>query len=49
MRKAVLPQAAKLPRTSGLFKETSYFEKKVLPQAAKLPGTSGLFQKKFKF
>ena len=41
-----LPQAAKLPGTSGLFKKSRSSEKKVLPQAAKLPGTSGLFKKK---
>ena len=41
----VLPQAAKLPGTSGLFKINPSFEKEVLPQAAKLPGTSGLFKK----
>ena len=37
----VLPQAAKLPGTSGFFKKKSNF-----PQAAKLPGTSGFFKKK---
>ena len=40
----VLPQAAKLPGTSGLLKKTIFWEK-VLPQAAKLPGTSGFFKK----
>ena len=39
--KKVLPQAAKLPRTSGLFKTKIW---KNLPQAAKLPGTSGFFK-----
>ena len=42
----VLPQAAKLPGTNGLFKEVRFLRrKKVLPQAAKLPGTSGLLKK----
>ena len=41
----VLPQAAKLPGTSGFFKRKVNFLPKVLPQAAKLPGTSGLFKK----
>ena len=40
----VLPQAAKLPRTSGFFKKSVDFLAKVLPQAAKLPGTSGFFK-----
>ena len=40
-----MPQAAKLPRTSGLFKTSRNFEKTVLPQAAKLPRKSGLFKK----
>ena len=39
-----LPQAAKLPGTSGVFKK-HWFLAKVLPQAAKLPGTSGFFKK----
>ena len=38
-----LPQAAKLPGTSGLFKRKVCFLRKALPQAAKLPGTSGSF------
>ena len=37
----VLPQAAKLPGTSGFFKTQINFLPEVLPQAAKLPGTSG--------
>ena len=41
----VLPQAGKLPGTSGLFKQI-VLGKKVLPQAAKLPRTSDFFQKK---
>ena len=45
--KTVLPQAAKLPGTSGFFKTKSFFEKKVLPQATELPGTSGLFKNKY--
>ena len=40
-----MPQAAKLPRTSGFFKKSLISEKKVLPQAAKLPGTNGFFKK----
>ena len=40
-----LPQAAKLPGTSGFFKKHDFLEKN-LPQAAKLPGTSGFFKKK---
>ena len=39
-----MPQEAKLPRTSGFFKEKVDFLKKVLPQAAKLPRTSGFFK-----
>ena len=39
-----LPQAAKLPGTSGFFKKVDFL-RKVLPQAAKLPGTSGLLKK----
>ena len=41
-----MPQVAKLPGASGLFKKKSDFSEKVLPQAAKLPRTSGLFKKK---
>ena len=40
----VLPQAAKLPGTSGSFKKKHFLEND-LSQAAKLPGTSGFFQK----
>ena len=43
--KKVLPQAAKLPRTSGLLKKMISEKKKQLPQATKLPGTSGFFKK----
>ena len=43
-RKTVMPQAAKLPRTSGFFKKNSFLQK-VLPQATKLPRTSGFFKK----
>ena len=42
--KKVLPQAAKLPEASGLFKRLIFF-RRVLPQAAKLPGTNGWFKK----
>ena len=48
-KEKVLPQAAKLPKTSGLFNKKSDFEKKVLPQAAKLPETGGFFKKKSDF
>ena len=41
-----MPQAAKLPGTSGFFPKKADFGEQVLPQAAKLPGTSGLFKKK---
>ena len=45
--KIVLPQAAKLPGTSGSFPPKSQIsEKTVPPQAAKLPRTSGFLQKK---
>ena len=36
-----LPQAAKLPRTSGFFQKQVKFLEKNLPQAANLPGISG--------
>ena len=39
----VLPQAAKLPRTSGFFKKNDFW-KKVPPQAAKLPRTSSFLK-----
>ena len=41
-----LPQAAKLPGTSGLCKKNVGILRKVLPQVAKLPGASGLFKEK---
>ena len=46
--KKILPQAAKLPGTSGFFKKVNLLPK-VLPQAAKLPRTSGFFKKTVNF
>ena len=39
-----MPQAAKLPGTSGFFKNKTDFLEKVQPQAAKLPRTSGFLK-----
>ena len=38
LRKKVLPQAAKLPGTSGLFKKTQFFGKKFCPRQRSCPG-----------
>ena len=45
----VLPQAAKMPGTSGSFKNKVDFLEKALPQAAKLPRTSGFFKNEIDF
>ena len=43
-----MPQAAKLPGTSGFFKKVEFLAK-VLPRAAKLPKTSDFFTNKVDF
>ena len=51
--KKVLPQAAKLPGTSGFFQKKSFFEKKICPRQRSCPGQGAcpkkntFFKKKF--